>query len=101
VDPHHFDADPDPAFHFEADPDPTFQFDADPYPDTTTHFFPEFRISSAKNDNLRLPLPFHFDADPDPAFHFDADPDPAFHYNEDPDPVELRIKTEKIGVKYG
>jgi len=26
ADPHHFDADPDPAFHFDADPDP----DADP-----------------------------------------------------------------------
>ena len=22
ADPHHFDADPDPAFHFDADPDP-------------------------------------------------------------------------------
>jgi hypothetical protein len=25
ADPHHIDADPDPAFHFDADPDPTFQ----------------------------------------------------------------------------
>jgi len=23
ADPHHFDADPDPAFHFDADPDPS------------------------------------------------------------------------------
>ncbi len=46
ADPHHVDADPDPAFHFDADadpdltflsfadPDPTFKFDPDP----TTHF---------------------------------------------------------------
>ncbi len=30
VDPHHFNADPDPAFHFNADPDPAFHFNADP-----------------------------------------------------------------------
>jgi len=28
ADPHHFDADPDPAFHFDADPD----LDPDPDP---------------------------------------------------------------------
>jgi hypothetical protein len=30
ADPHHLDADPDPACHFDADPDPdtTFYFDA-------------------------------------------------------------------------
>ncbi len=46
ADPHHLDADPDPAFHFDvdADPDPTFHSDAD--------------------------------ADPNPAFYFEADPDP-------------------------
>jgi len=27
ADPHHFDADPDPAFHFDADPDPAFSQD--------------------------------------------------------------------------
>jgi hypothetical protein len=32
TDPHHFDADPDPACHFDADPDPTFHFDADTDP---------------------------------------------------------------------
>ncbi len=35
-DPHHVDADPDPAFHFSADADLDFHFDADmdpaPYP---------------------------------------------------------------------
>jgi len=31
ADPHHFDADPDPAFHFDADPD------ADPDPDPTVN----------------------------------------------------------------
>jgi hypothetical protein len=32
ADPHHLDADPDPAFHFHADPDPDFHFYADPDP---------------------------------------------------------------------
>jgi hypothetical protein len=34
ADPHHLDADPDPASHFDADPDtdPTFHFNADPDP---------------------------------------------------------------------
>jgi hypothetical protein len=34
ADPHHCDADPDPACHFDADPDPTFHLDAvlDPDP---------------------------------------------------------------------
>jgi hypothetical protein len=32
-DPHHFNADPDPAFHFNADPDsyPALHFNQDPY----------------------------------------------------------------------
>ena len=37
ADPHHLDADPDPAFHLDADPDPTFQFDADPDPANILH----------------------------------------------------------------
>ncbi len=32
ADPHHFDADPDPACHFDADPDPACHLDADPDP---------------------------------------------------------------------
>jgi hypothetical protein len=32
ADPHHFVADPDPAFHFDAYPDPASQNDADPDP---------------------------------------------------------------------
>jgi hypothetical protein len=48
VDPHHIDADPDPACHFDADPDPAFQFDPDTDP------------------------AYHFDADP--IFKYDADP---------------------------
>ncbi len=36
AEPHHFDADPDPAFHFDADTDPdtdpACHFDVDPYP---------------------------------------------------------------------
>jgi hypothetical protein len=38
ADPHHVDADPDPAFHFDADPDLTFLSFADPGPDPTTQF---------------------------------------------------------------
>ncbi len=33
MDPHHFNADADPAFHFTADLDPAFHFNADPDPD--------------------------------------------------------------------
>jgi hypothetical protein len=35
ADPHHLDADPDPACNFDADPDPKpdCHFDADPRPD--------------------------------------------------------------------
>jgi hypothetical protein len=32
ADPHHFYADPDPAFHFNADPKPAFCFITDPNP---------------------------------------------------------------------
>ncbi len=38
MDPHHFDADPDPACHFDSDLDPTFYFDADPDPDMEPSF---------------------------------------------------------------
>ncbi len=55
-DPHHVDANPDPAYRFDANPDPACYFDADPDPDPACHF--------------------DADADPDPTFHFDANPDP-------------------------
>jgi hypothetical protein len=32
ADPHHFNADPDPAFHCNAVPDPAFHFSANPDP---------------------------------------------------------------------
>jgi hypothetical protein len=35
-DPHHLNANPDPAFPFNADPDPAFHFNADP--DPASHF---------------------------------------------------------------
>jgi hypothetical protein len=79
-DPHHFDADLDPAFHSEADPGPTLYSDADPDPDPPL----------LQNYHLRL-TPFHFDAYPETAFHFDADEDPdldpAFHFDADADPA--------------
>ncbi len=33
-DPHHVDANPDPAYRFDANPDPACHFDADPDPVT-------------------------------------------------------------------
>jgi hypothetical protein len=66
ADPHHLDADPDPACNFGADPDPIFHFDADP--DSS------FQI---KVQNFWLVIcksGYHFDADPDPTFQFDVDP---------------------------
>jgi hypothetical protein len=80
ADPHHFNADPDPAFHLNVDPDPApHQSDGNLRP-------------MGYRDNLDLPglhfqhpqpyfeplkiLNFDFSADPDPAFHFIADPDP-------------------------
>jgi hypothetical protein len=72
-DPHHLDADPDPAFHHDADPAPTFHSDADS--DPITHFSSDLDPPMLQNDPLMLP-PFHFDADPDPASqnHMDQDP---------------------------
>jgi hypothetical protein len=45
ADPHHFDADPDPAFYSDADPDPS------------THFFPDLG-SGIQNSNMLKNL-FH------------------------------------------
>jgi hypothetical protein len=91
-DPHHFDADPDPAFHSEADPGPTLYSDADPDPTFQLDADPDLDPDPPllQNYPLRLP-PFHFDAYPEPAFHFDADEDPdldpAFHFNAHADPA--------------
>ncbi len=59
TDPHHLDADPDPACHsFEADPDPTFHFDGVPDPDPTFHFdadpnpSPSFQITAQNLENV-------------------------------------------------
>jgi hypothetical protein len=68
--PHHFDAEPDPAFHYDADPDyifhsdadpgdptwyRTFQFDADPDLDPTTHFPTDLDPPMLQKHPLRLP----------------------------------------------
>jgi hypothetical protein len=37
LDPHHFNADPDPAFHFNEDPDPAFYFNVDTDPNPAPH----------------------------------------------------------------
>ncbi len=104
ADPHHFNADPDPAIHFNADPDPAFHFNADPDPsfhfnaadpDPAFHFNADPDLAfhfSADSDpafyfNVDSDLAFHFSADPGRAFHFSADPDPAFHFNADPGPA--------------
>jgi hypothetical protein len=36
-DPHHFNADPDPAYHLNADLDPAFHFNAVPDPNPAPH----------------------------------------------------------------
>ncbi len=97
ADPHHFDADPDPAFDFDVYPDPTFHSDANP--DPTFNFirililpltFPDLDPPERQiNDTLWLPS-FHFYADPDLAFHFGADPDLAFHL------MRIRIQLPKM-----
>jgi hypothetical protein len=67
-DPHHIDADPDPAFDFNADP--TFLsfslMGSRPY----HSLFQDLDPSMLQKDPLRLP-PFQFDADldSDPAIH--------------------------------
>ncbi len=67
ADPHHVDADPDPAFHLDAKPEPdnTFHSDADLDPDPT----------------LKL--------DPDPTTIFLADRDPASQNDADPEHWQL------------
>ncbi len=108
ADPHHVDADPDPACHFDVDPNPCI-FDADPDPachfdadlDSIFHFDPESHPEPSfqlKPQNLekvlksaRIPyiLACHLqiDADPNPANHFDLEPVPAYLVDPDPDPT--------------
>ncbi len=101
ADPHHFHADPDPAFHCNADPDldPPFHFNADPNPDPELH--QSERICNhwsayALHGSIQplTILNFDFNADPDPAFHSNAgpDPDPAYRNNADPDPQPRLFK---------
>jgi hypothetical protein len=53
ADPHHFDADPNPAFYFNADRDPAFHFNADP--DPAFHFYADSDPDRLQSDvNLRL-----------------------------------------------
>jgi hypothetical protein len=72
VDPHHFNADPDPAFHFDANPYPSFhlKFSADP-----DHAF---------------------------QFNANADQDPAFYFNEHPDlnPATYQIDVDLRPLVY-
>ncbi len=53
-DPHHLDADPDPASHFDADPDtdPTFHFDA--VPDLCPALAAKLRLKTLKKCSNRL-----------------------------------------------
>ncbi len=55
ADPHHVDADPDPACHFDVDPylDPTFHFDGDPDP------HPSFQIKAQNLEKCSKRLIFH------------------------------------------
>ncbi len=70
ADPHHVDADPDPACNFDPVPDPIFHFDADPNP--------SFQIKTQNIEKVlkQAHVPYiqacHLltDADPDPAYQF-------------------------------
>jgi hypothetical protein len=74
VDPHHLDADPDPACHFDVDPDPGFQ--------TKTQNLE--KVLKQAHIPYILACLLQVDADPDPAYHFDRDPDPTFQFDADP-----------------
>ncbi len=97
VDPHHFNADPDPnqdtTFHFNANPDP----DQDPHQNDDANLRPLFSTvpQNLHGFILRLnasimsvngPPRLHFEPLYLLNFDFNADPDPVFHSNEDPNP---------------
>jgi hypothetical protein len=55
ADPHHLNADPNPAFQFNADPDPAFHFNEDPDPHFTAD--PDLHPAPHQSDrNLRPPV---------------------------------------------
>jgi hypothetical protein len=103
-DPHHFNADPDPASLFKADLDPAFHFDGEQDLDLhqsngnlqplTLHF--ELSGLHFKPPSLHSERPWpskalvraspasKFDFNAKPAFHSNADPDPASKKNADP-----------------
>ncbi len=78
ADPHHLDADPDPAFHFNADQDPSFQIKAQKLGRSAQIGLYTYILSS------HLQFYSDPDADPDLAYHFDADPDPTFQFDANP-----------------
>jgi hypothetical protein len=102
-DPHHFNADPDPAFHFNAILIQLFTLKGT-YPDRILLLIrwcePVTTGLQALQDSTvsvhgplwlhfkppKLPI-FDFNADPDPALYSNADPDPALYSNADPDPA--------------
>ncbi len=80
ADPHHIDADPDPACHFDADPDsdPTLHFNAGPDSNPSFHIKAQNIGKVLKQAHFPYILAcLQIDADPypDPAYHFDADLD--------------------------
>jgi len=120
-DPHHFNADLDPAFHFNrirvqlhfnADPDPAaYQDDPNLRPLVYRLFRPPFWASSPPFCASAVPfwasavpfwaLNFDFHADPDPAFHSNTDPDPASKHYADPNPGGLygaKLSLKRLGV---
>ncbi len=116
MDPHHLDADSDPAFHFDADPDPAIftvmriRIRTRILPFTQMQiriqillfnlmririlpltFFQIWTLQAPmlQNDPPRLPT-FHCDAYLNPDFRFDADPNLPFDFDaglDDPDPA--------------
>jgi hypothetical protein len=93
ADPHHDDADRDPACHFDADPDLAYHFDAHPGPtfyivaDPVLDPHSSFQIQAQNFEKVLIYVcsySIHFGLSS--ALQIDADPDPTFQFNLDPDP---------------
>jgi hypothetical protein len=97
ADPHHFNADQDPAFHLNADPDLARiwllikgmricdHWSAEP-PAAGLHFEPPCLQCEHSRFLASKASIFNFNADPNSASHSYVDPAPAAKNNADPDP---------------
>jgi hypothetical protein len=88
ADPHHFTADPDPAFYFNTDSDLIKVCWYTEPPDSVLILQPFVAIIHGPlrlNVKPQKLLNYDLNADPDPAFHSNTDPDSASKNNADPD----------------